>query len=129
MLIKIDEFRFNKKSTWVNPDRIETVEIYGPEDDCRIYINTSNENNLLTSDDYKTYEEAAKVMDKLAEKINAAQGCKPAPGEKTTMKYEEHGDDAIVGVYRCSHCKTVIRDEYSWYKFCPACGREIERWE
>lgn len=127
MLIKIDGF--NKKNTWVNPDRIETVEIYGPEDDCRIYINTSNENNLLTSDDYKTYEEAAKVMDELAEKINAAQGCKPAAEEKTTMKYEEHGDEAVVGVYRCSRCKTVIRDECSWYKFCPACGREIERWK
>lgn len=32
-------------------------------------------------------------------------------------------------LYKCSRCKTVIRDEYSWYKFCPACGREIERWE
>lgn len=51
MLIKIDGF--NKKNTWVNPDRIETVEIYGPEDDCRIYINTSNENNLLTSDEWR----------------------------------------------------------------------------
>lgn len=64
-----------------------------------------------------------------ASKINAAQGYKPAKEKKTTMKYEEHGDEAIVGVYRCSRCKTVIREEHSWYKFCPCCGREIERWE
>ena len=79
---------------------------------------------------YDTKEGVIKAMDEAAEKINAAQGCKPAAGEKTTMKYEEHGDEPnIIGVYRCSRCKTVIRDECSWYKFCPACGREIERWE
>lgn len=78
---------------------------------------------------YDTEEGAAKAMNELAEKINAAQGCKPAAEEKVAMKYEEHGDEAIVGVYRCSRCKTMIREEYSWYKFCPACGREIERWE
>ena len=79
---------------------------------------------------YDTKEGAIKAMDEVATKINAAQGCKPAPGEKTTMKYEEHGDEPnIIGVYRCSRCKTVIREEHSWYKFCPACGREIERWE
>lgn len=78
---------------------------------------------------YGTKEGVVKAMDEVAEKINAAQGFKPAAGGKTTMKYEEHGDEAIVGVYRCSRCKTVIRDEHSWYKFCPACGLEIERWE
>ena len=78
---------------------------------------------------YDTKEGVIKAMDEAATKINAAQGCKLAAGEKVVMKYEEHGDEAIVGVYRCSRCKTVIRDEHSWYKFCPACGLEIERWE
>lgn len=64
-----------------------------------------------------------------ASKINAAQGRKLAEEKKTTMKYEEHGNEPSVGVYRCSRCKTAIREEHSWYKFCPACGREIERWE
>lgn len=127
MLVKID--KFNKNNTWVNPAHVESIEVYDTEDDCRIYINMANENGTLCSTTYTSYEEAVKAIDDIAEKINAAQGFKPAPGEKTTMKYEEHGDDAIVGVYRCSHCKTVIRDECSWYKFCPACGREIERWK
>lgn len=79
---------------------------------------------------YDTKEGVIKAMDEAATKINAAQGFKSAEEEKVVMKYEEHGDEPdIVGVYRCSRCKTVIRDECSWYKFCPACGREIERWE
>ena len=128
MLVKID--KFNKNNTWVNPAHVESIEVYDTEDDCRIYINMANENGTLCSTTYTAYEEAVKAIDDIAEKINAAQGCKPAPGEKTTMKYEEHGDEPnIIGVYRCSRCKTVIREEHSWYKFCPACGREIERWE
>lgn len=79
---------------------------------------------------YDTKKGAAKAMDEAAEKINAAQGCKIAAEGKVVMKYEEHGDEPnIIGVYRCSRCKTVIRKEHSWYKFCPCCGREIERWE
>lgn len=127
MLVKID--KFNKNNTWVNPAHVESIEVYDTEDDCRIYINMANENGTLCSTTYTTYEGAVKAIDEIAKKINAAQGFKPAAGEKVVMKYEEHGDEAIVGVYRCSRCKTVIRDEYSWYKFCPACGRKIERWE
>lgn len=79
---------------------------------------------------YSTKEGVTKAMDEAAEKINAAQGCKIAAEGKVVMKYEEHGDEPnIIGVYRCSRCKTVIREEHSWYKFCPCCGREIERWE
>ena len=77
---------------------------------------------------YDTKEGVIKAMDEAAEKINAAQGFKPAT-KKTVMKYEEHGDEAVVGVYRCSCCKTVVREEHSWYKFCPACGREIKEWK
>lgn len=78
---------------------------------------------------YDTKEGVIKAMDEAANKINAAQGFKPAAREKTTMKYEEHGDEVVVGVYRCSRCKTVVREEHSWYKFCPACGREIKEWK
>lgn len=79
---------------------------------------------------YDTKEGVIKAMDEAAEKINAAQGCKIAAEGKVVMKYEEHGDEPnIISVYRCSRCKTVIREEHSWYKFCPCCGREIERWE
>lgn len=126
MLIKIG-------NEWINPNYIESVETWNP----RVYerksyyvdVNMADRDHSYRIATCDTYEEAVETMDEAAEKINAAQGCKPAAGEKTTMKYEEHGDEAIVGVYRCSRCKTVIRDEHSWYKFCPVCGREIERWE
>ena len=125
MLIKIDAFR----NEWINPDHIESIKIHAlGVNDYRVYINMTNNEDSYRADTCDTYKEAVKVMNELAEKINAAQGCKPAT-KKTVMKYEEHGDEAIVGVYRCSRCKTVIRDEHSWYKFCPACGRETERWE
>ena len=71
-------------------------------------------------------EEKSELV-KAAEKIKAAQGCKPA-AKKTTMKYVEHGDEPSVDVYCCSHCKTGLQ-AYDWYKFCPYCGKEIERWE
>lgn len=77
---------------------------------------------------YDTEEGAIEAMDEAATKINAAQGCKPAEEAKTVMKYVEHGDQPSVDVYRCSHCKTGLQ-AYDWYKFCPYCGKEIERWE
>lgn len=126
MLVKID--KFNKNNTWVNPAHVESIEVYDTEDDCRIYINMANENGTLCSTTYNTYKEAVEAIDELAEKINAAQGFKPAAEAKTVMKYVEHGDEPSVDVYRCSHCKTGLQ-AYDWYKFCPYCGREIERWE
>lgn len=78
--------------------------------------------------EYNTEEGVIKAMDEAAEKINAAQGCKPAAEEKVVMKLEEHSSEGGFNIYRCSHCKTGLQD-CEWYKFCPACGREIERWE
>lgn len=109
---------------WVNTDCVERLWVH--DDD--VYIGTVESVFAYCYGHHKSHEEAVKAMDELAEKINAALGCKLAAREKTTMKYEEHGN-ASVGVYRCSRCKTAIREEYSWYKFCPACGREIERWK
>ncbi len=71
--------------------------------------------------EYETEAEVIKAMDEAAEKINAAQGCKPAE-EKTTM--ERMGNNT----YYCARCKSYMK-VYKPYKFCPACGREIERWE
>lgn len=77
---------------------------------------------------YDTEEDVIKAMDEAAEKINAAQGFKPAAEKKVVMKYEEHGDKPSVDVYRCSRCKKRLR-AYGWYNFCPYCGKGIERWE
>lgn len=72
---------------------------------------------------YDTKEGAVKAMDEAATKINAAQGCKPAK-EKTTMEHMfAGGNDA----YHCARCGNYMK-AYKWYKFCPACGREIEEW-
>lgn len=124
MLIKIGD-------KWVNASNVTGLDwVCGIVCGKKIYdLYIRNDEEDCCCGRYDTKEGVIKAMDEAAIKINAAQGCKPAAGEKTTMKYEEHGDEAIVGVYRCSRCKTVIRDEHSWYKFCPACGREIERWE
>lgn len=77
---------------------------------------------------YDTKEGVIKAMDEAATKINAAQGCKPATKGEVVMKYVEHGDEPGIDVYRCSCCKTGLQ-AYDWYKFCPYCGRAIERWE
>lgn len=73
---------------------------------------------------YNTEEGVIKAMDEAAEKINAAQGFKPAE-EKTTMEHMGAGGN---GAYYCTRCKSYMK-VYKPYKFCPACGREIERWE
>ena len=73
---------------------------------------------------YDTKEGVIKAMDEAATKINAAQGCKPAE-EKTTMEHMGAGGN---GAYYCTRCKSYMK-VYKPYKFCPACGREIERWE
>lgn len=127
MLIKIG-------NEWINPNYIKSVETWNPRvyerESYYVDVNMADRDNSYRIATCDTYEEAVKTMDEAAEKINAAQGYKLAEEEKVVMKHEEHGDEPdIVGVYRCSHCKTVIRDECSWYKFCPACGREIERWK
>ena len=129
MFIKVGEKWVNTdcvERLWVNTDCVERLWVH----DDNVYISTVEPVFAYRYGHHKSHEEAVKAMDELAEKINAALGCKPAAREKVVMKYEEHGDEHnIIGVYRCSHCKTVIRDEHSWYKFCPVCGREIERWE
>lgn len=83
MLVKID--KFNKNNTWVNPAHVESIEVYDTEDDCRIYINMANENGTLCSTTYTTYEEAVKAIDEIAEKINAAQGCKRRQGNESNQ--------------------------------------------
>lgn len=125
MLIKID----NK---WVAANTVTDLgwvsNVVNGEKTYSLYIR--NDGDDCFCGEYNTEEGVIKAMDEAASKINAALGCKPAAREKVVMKYEEHGDEpSIIGVYRCSRCKTVIREEHSWYKFCPACGREIKRWE
>lgn len=77
---------------------------------------------------YDTKEGVIKAMDEAATKINAAQGCKPAVEEKTTMKHMVYNGDEGDNIYACSCCKTWMQ-AYKWYNFCPFCGREIESWE
>lgn len=124
MLIKIG----NK---WVDANTVTELSwvsnVVNGEKTYSLYIR--NDGDVFLCGGYNTEEGVIKAMDEAATKINAAQGFKSAEEEKVVMKYEEHGDEAIVGVYRCSRCKTVIREEHSWYKFCPACGREVERWK
>lgn len=91
-----------------------------------LYIRHDRENCFCGR--YDTKEGVIKAMDEGANKINAVQGCKLAEEGKVVMKYVEHGDEPSVDVYRCSHCKTGLQ-AYDWYKFCPYCGREIERWK
>lgn len=123
MLIKIG----NK---WVNASNVTGLDwVCNTVRDKKSYVlSIYNDGEGCFCGRYDTKEGVIKTMDEAAEKINAAQGFKPAT-EKTVMKYEEHGDEAVVGVYRCSCCKTVVREEHSWYKFCPACGREIKEWK
>lgn len=76
---------------------------------------------------YSTKEGVIKAMDEAAEKINAAQGFKPATEKKVVMKYAGPGTESKRGVFRCSHCRfTVLGVDYDC---CPGCGREITRWE
>lgn len=125
MLIKIG-------NEWVAANTVTELSwvsnVFNGEKTYSLYINNNGDDCLCGG--YNTEEDVIKAMDEAAEKINAAQGCKFADEGKVVMKYEEYGDEpSIIGVYRCSRCKTVIREEHSWYKFCPACGREIEWWE
>lgn len=76
---------------------------------------------------YDTKKGAAKAMDEAAEKINAAQGCKPAAEEKAVMEYTASGTESKRGTFRCSHCGFVVLGVSA--KFCPGCGRGIVRWE
>lgn len=76
---------------------------------------------------YNTEEGVIKAMDEAAEKINAAQGCKPAAEEKTVMEYTASGTESKRGTFRCSHCGFVVLGVSA--KFCPGCGRGIVRWE
>lgn len=76
---------------------------------------------------YDTEEGAAKAMDEAAEKINAAQGFKPAAEEKAVMEYTASGTESKCGTFRCSHCGFVVLGVSA--KFCPGCGRGIVRWE
>lgn len=123
MLIKIG-------NEWIDASAVTGLDwvcnIVNGEKTYFLYIRNDKEDYCCGR--YDTKEGVIKAMDEAATKINAAQVCKPAAGEKVVMRYEEHGDEAVVGVYRCSHCKTGLQ-AYDWYKFCPYCGKEIERWE
>lgn len=76
---------------------------------------------------YDTKEGVIKAMDEAAEKINAAQGFKPAEEKKAVMEYTVSGTESKRGTFRCSHCGFVVLGVSA--KFCPGCGREITRWE
>lgn len=78
--------------------------------------------------EYETEAEVIKAMDEAAEKINAAQGHKPAVEEKTTMKHMVYNGDEGDNIYACSCCKTWMQ-AYRWYKYCPNCGGEIKGWD
>lgn len=92
MLIKIGD-------KWVNSNRIESLEVYdlenfGEKEYCvGVYVANDDDINLCRFVVCDVYEEAARVMDELAEEINAAQGYKPAAEGKVVMKYVEHGDE------------------------------------
>ena len=77
--------------------------------------------------EYETEAEVIKAMDEAAEKINAAQGFKPAAEGKVVMEYTASGTESKRGIFRCSHCGFVVLGVSA--KFCPGCGRGIVRWE
>ncbi len=45
----------------------------------------------------------------------------------STMEYVGAGDDAAMGVYKCSQCGSEVQN-YEYYDFCPWCGRKIKGW-
>lgn len=58
-------------------------------------------------------------------------GDKEAKGlQKNTgsiMEYVGAGDDAAMGVYKCSQCGSEVQS-YEYYDFCPWCGNKIKGW-
>ena len=46
----------------------------------------------------------------------------------STMEYVGAGDDAAMGVYKCSQCGSEVQN-YEYYDFCPWCGNKIKGWE
>lgn len=46
----------------------------------------------------------------------------------STMEYVGAGDDAAMGVYKCSQCGSEVQN-YEYYDFCPWCGRKIKEWK
>ena len=123
MLIKI-------ANKWVNASTVTCLDwVCNTVRDKKSYVlYIYNDGRDCCCGRYDTKEGVIKAMDEAAEKINAAQGFKPAAEEKVVMKLEEHSSEGGFNIYRCSHCKTGLQN-CEWYKFCPACGREIERWE
>lgn len=122
MLVKID----NK---WLRADLITCLEV------SRGSVNGSIGYILLARGvrrdylcgEYETEAEVVKAMDEAAEKINAAQGFKPAAEQKAVMEYTASGTESKRGTFRCSHCGFVVLGVSA--KFCPGCGRGIVRWE
>lgn len=45
----------------------------------------------------------------------------------STMEYVGAGDDAAMGVYKCSQCGSEVQN-YEYYDFCPWCGNKIKGW-
>lgn len=118
MLIKIGD-------KWVDANLIVDLEYSrGSVNGSIGYILLARDNRRdYLCGEYETEAEVIKAMDEAATKINAAQGCKPAKEKTTTEHMFAGGNDA----YHCARCGNYMK-AYKWYKFCPACGREIEEW-
>lgn len=124
MLIKIGD-------RWVTANTVTELSwvsnVVNGEKTYSLYIR--NDGDVFLCGGYNTEEGVIKAMDEAATKINAAQGFKSAEEKgKTTMKRIVYNGDEGDNMYCCTRCK-AWRSAYNWYKFCPACGREIERWE
>lgn len=122
MLIKID----NK---WVAANTVTDLgwvsNVVNGEKTYSLYIRNDGDDYLCG--EYETEAEVVKAMDEAAEKINAAQGFKPAAEQKAVMEYTASGTESKRGTFRCSHCGFVVLGVSA--KFCPGCGRGIVRWE
>lgn len=122
MLVKIG----NK---WVATNTVTDLDwvfnVVNGEKTYSLYIR--NDGDSCFCGEYETEAEVIKAMDEAAEKINAAQGFKPAAEEKAVMEYTASGTESKRGTFRCSHCGFVVLGVSA--KFCPGCGRGIVRWE
>lgn len=118
MLIKLNGHIF------VNPERIEAVSSFNNLD-CYTLQARMIDGKFYDFGLYETYEESEYALNKLADKLNAAQGFEVKEEEEmATMSYEPS-----TKVHQCSCCKKKVQTHDEWYRFCPWCGRRIKRWE
>lgn len=101
---------------------IETMPIqYGFVDDNGIYYP-----DYFRFADFDYNIDNVTMMFYVAGDKELAKGLQKNTG--STMEYVGAGDDAAMGVYKCSQCGSEVQS-YEYYDFCPWCGNKIKGWE